>query len=76
MPIRPARRPALLLGLSLLLLVPLVSHAAGAPDADARFKALYTKEWTWRQQQFGGYDDEDKASDPATATAASASSEA
>ena len=67
MPIRPAHRRALLLGLSLLLLGPLVSHAADASDADARFKALYTKEWTWRQQQFGGYDDEDKASDPAAA---------
>ena len=67
MPIRPAHSRALLLGLSLLLLGPLVSHAADANEADARFKALYTKEWAWRQQQFGGYDDEDKASDPAAA---------
>ena len=44
MPIRPAHRRALLLGLSLLLLGPLVSHAADASDADVRFKALYTKE--------------------------------
>ena len=67
MPIRPARRPALLLGLSLLLLAPIVSYAADAADANARFKALYTKEWTWRQQQFGGHDDEDTTSDPAAA---------
>ncbi len=29
--------------------------------ADARFKDLYTEEWTWRQQQFPGLDDEDRA---------------
>jgi uncharacterized protein (DUF885 family) len=67
MPIRPAHSRALLLGLSLLLLGPIVSNAADANEADARFKALYTNEWTWRQQQFSGYDDEDKASDPAAA---------
>jgi uncharacterized protein (DUF885 family) len=50
-----------------LLLGPIVSNAADANEADARFKALYTNEWTWRQQQFSGYDDEDKASDPAAA---------
>jgi len=37
---------------------------AHAGEADDRFKALYTAEWNWRQQQFGGVDDEDHASDP------------
>ena len=30
-------------------------------SADDRFKALYSAEWTWRQQQFPGLDDEDRA---------------
>ena len=30
-------------------------------SADERFQALYTKEWAWRQQQFPGLDDEDRA---------------
>ncbi len=30
-------------------------------SADDRFKAVYTAEWTWRQQQFPGLDDEDRA---------------
>jgi uncharacterized protein (DUF885 family) len=38
--------------------------AAHAQDADQRFTALYTKEWDWRQQQFGGDAGEDKPSDP------------
>jgi uncharacterized protein (DUF885 family) len=29
-------------------------------DADAKFKAIYTKEWTWRELQFRGEDDEDR----------------
>ncbi|MDR3387829.1 MAG: DUF885 family protein [Rudaea sp.] len=29
-------------------------------SADARFKAVYTEEWKWRQQQFPGLDDEDR----------------
>src|SRR5690606_15976023 len=33
------------------------------PSADARFEAIYAKEWAWRQQQFGGQDDEDTTSD-------------
>jgi uncharacterized protein (DUF885 family) len=33
--------------------------SAVASDADARFKAIYTKEWTWREAQFAGEDDED-----------------
>jgi uncharacterized protein (DUF885 family) len=34
-----------------------VQAAAGV--ADARFKAIYTREWAWREQQFAGEDDED-----------------
>lgn len=49
--------------LALLLCTGLTTYAH-ASDADDRFKALYTKEWTWRQQQFGGLDDEDKQADP------------
>ena len=41
-----------------------LTTVAGAESADERFKALYTSEWNWRQQQFGGADDEDHASDP------------
>jgi uncharacterized protein (DUF885 family) len=37
---------------------------AHAETADERFKALYTKEWTWREAQFPGDDDEDGASKP------------
>ncbi|WP_295968725.1 DUF885 family protein [uncultured Xanthomonas sp.] len=33
--------------------------AAPAGDAGARFKALYQREWKWRQEQFAGADDED-----------------
>ncbi|HTQ13162.1 MAG TPA: DUF885 family protein [Rhizomicrobium sp.] len=32
---------------------------AHAPDWDARFKALYTREWDWREHEFAGEDDED-----------------
>ena len=37
---------------------------AHAETADDRFKALYQKEWTWRQEQFPGQDDEDRESKP------------
>src|SRR5690349_11983203 len=37
---------------------------ARAETADERFKALYEKEWTWRQEQFPGQDDEDRESKP------------
>jgi uncharacterized protein (DUF885 family) len=39
------------------------SRAAG--DATARFQALYTREWAWREQQFAGEDDEDQTRQPA-----------
>ena len=38
-----------------------VSTLAHAATANDRFKALYTQEWEWRQQQFAGFDDEDSA---------------
>jgi len=48
------------------------AHAA-KPSADARFKALYTREWTWRDQQFPDNEDQTKPiadylpmADPAT----------
>lgn len=54
--------------LCLVLLLGLVLGApARAGQADDQFKAVYTKEWSWRQQQFGGYDDEDSASSPQAA---------
>src|SRR5579859_4697908 len=34
-------------------------QAHAADDASSRFHAVYTKEWTWRQAQFKGEDDED-----------------
>jgi len=37
---------------------------AGATAADDRFHALYEKEWTWRQEQFPGHDDEDREAKP------------
>lgn len=50
--------PRLHLFLSGLLLLGAASFVH-AETADARFEALYKKEWSWRQQQFAGYDDED-----------------
>jgi uncharacterized protein (DUF885 family) len=41
-----------------------LSALAHAETADDRFKALYQKEWTWRQEQFPGQDDEDRESKP------------
>jgi uncharacterized protein (DUF885 family) len=48
-------------GLSLMAVVMGAAVPAGAADtgADARFKALYTREWSWREEQFAGQDDED-----------------
>ena len=47
------------LGLAAALVAAAVSLPAQAapPGADARFKALYTREWEWRQEQYA--DDED-----------------
>jgi len=41
-----------------------IAMPARADTADERFKALYEKEWTWREQQFPGQDDEDRESKP------------
>ncbi len=49
--------------LALLLCLHLIP-LAHASQADDQFKALYSKEWTWRQQQFSGYDTEDSQSNP------------
>ncbi|HBK46714.1 MAG TPA: DUF885 domain-containing protein [Xanthomonadaceae bacterium] len=40
--------------------------AVPAGDAAARFKALYTREWNWRQEQNAGADDEDGEGKPAS----------
>jgi len=56
---------AILAGLLLASLC--VIPSAHADSADERFNALTAKEWTWRQQQFSGYDDEDQQSNPAAA---------
>ncbi|MDR2012044.1 MAG: DUF885 family protein [Rhodanobacter sp.] len=40
-----------------------LSALARADTADERFKALYTKEWAWHQQQSGGAGNEDRESD-------------
>jgi uncharacterized protein (DUF885 family) len=40
-------------------------HAKAADDAAARFHAIYTQEWAWRQDQFRGQDDEDSQGAPA-----------
>lgn len=44
---------------ALLVLLLAAAAPAVAQDADARFKALYTREWSWRQQQYGGGEDDD-----------------
>lgn len=36
-----------------------LTSIAHASEVDDRFKALYTQEWSWRQAQFPGADDED-----------------
>lgn len=65
---------ALLLGLSLApafaaepaapASAPADAPAAAAAQAGERFKALYTREWKWRQAQFAGGDDEDVQGQP------------
>lgn len=54
MPLSVAR-VACLIGLILGTLP--IAHAT--EDANQRFEAIHTREWTWRQQQFAGADDED-----------------
>jgi uncharacterized protein (DUF885 family) len=38
----------------------LVANEVKAADADARFRAIYTTEWTWRDQQFPDNEDAQK----------------
>ncbi|HEX4859701.1 MAG TPA: hypothetical protein VFV07_00600, partial [Rhizomicrobium sp.] len=40
--------------------VPAVAAAAKGSSADAKFKALYTAEWKWREDQFAGGEDDVK----------------
>ncbi|MEO7432346.1 MAG: DUF885 family protein [Dokdonella sp.] len=47
-----------------LMACALFAPLARAGTADAAFEALYKKEWSWRQQQFAGDDDEDRAASP------------
>ncbi|HEX3895002.1 MAG TPA: DUF885 family protein [Rudaea sp.] len=49
--------------------MPLFVQASDAPSADERFKAIYTAEWKWREQQFPGLgSDEDDDVDDTSAT--------
>jgi uncharacterized protein (DUF885 family) len=49
---------------SLVLAGLALTSVVRAGTADERFDALYKKEWTWRQEQFPGQDDEDRESKP------------
>ncbi|HWY16238.1 MAG TPA: DUF885 family protein [Rhizomicrobium sp.] len=53
------RAKTLVLGAALALMVAQDGPAA-ATNADARFKAVYTKEWAWRQAQYAARDESDK----------------
>ena len=46
-------------GVAAMILAAALPVQAADQSADARFKALYTREWTWREEQFAGEDDED-----------------
>ena len=49
----------LALGATVVLMMASADAAAANPAEDAKFKAIYTTEWTWRVAQFpGAYDDE------------------
>jgi uncharacterized protein (DUF885 family) len=52
------------LGCAAVILVSAIPAAAAEQSADARFKAIYTREWTWREAQFAGEDDEDSHTKP------------
>ncbi len=51
----------------ILLLTPLTTRTAAAASADDAFKAVYTAEWKWREQQFPGLgrDEDDDIDDTA-----------
>ena len=47
------------LGCAAVILASTIPALAADKSADARFKEIYTREWTWREAQFAGEDDED-----------------
>ena len=51
----PFRRAVAMLALAVALasVTPRANAQATAPPADERLRALYSEEWTWRQQEFG-----------------------
>ncbi|WP_329740878.1 DUF885 domain-containing protein [Dyella sp. A6] len=53
--------PMLMLSLACAAGLAAATPAHALPSPDASFKALYTREWNWRQAQFA--DDEDSSSD-------------
>jgi uncharacterized protein (DUF885 family) len=53
-----SRSARLLAALSVALLA--VACAPKAPDTDARFRTIYTNEWTWRNEQFPEDEDSQK----------------
>src|SRR5690606_18134373 len=46
------------LGVFLAVPVPTRAETASGSSADQQFKAIYEEEWSWRQQQFPGTDDD------------------
>jgi len=52
---------ALIAGFGIVVIAMVAATPVQAANADARFKALYTREWAWREDQFAGQDDEDNA---------------
>ncbi len=53
------RAKTLVLGAALASMVA-PDRPAAATNSDARFKAVYTKEWAWRQEQYAARDESDK----------------
>jgi len=49
---------------AICLLLVGASALAHADSPDERFKAIYDREWTWRQAQFPGTDDDDAQANP------------
>jgi uncharacterized protein (DUF885 family) len=55
-----------LFGVTLLAFAAFASAASNVPDdATTRFRALYTREWSWRREQFAGDDEEEPNHQPA-----------
>jgi uncharacterized protein (DUF885 family) len=50
-------RTALMAALALSLMILPMSAAGAKPSADAAFEAIYSAEWTWRQEQFAANED-------------------